>query len=84
MRGQRAGLRGREVGDANCADLAGLHLRVQRGGDIGRVGEHVGPVNLPQVDAIDAYAGERGVNGGDKIFGRGVVRHAHADAALRR
>ena len=84
MRGQRAGLRGREVGDANRADLAGLHLGIQRGGDVGPMGEHVGPVDLPYIDALDAHAAERGVDSADQIFRRTVIGHAHADAALRR
>ena len=45
------------VGHADLADLALVAERGQRGGDVGRVGEHVRPVDLVEVDDVDAGAG---------------------------
>jgi hypothetical protein len=47
------------VRHADLADLAGVAQFGQRGRDVGRVGVQVGPVDLVEVDRVDAEPAQR-------------------------
>ena len=82
MRCQRVVLVDGEVRDADHRDLACGDQLVKRGGDVGRVSEHVGPVDLPQVDVFDTESGERSVDRRAEILRARVIGQRRHDAAL--
>ncbi len=82
MGGQGVVLVDGEVGHADGADLAGGVEVAEDLRDVGRVGEHVGSMDLPEVDVVDAESGQRGVDRLAQVRRAGVVRHRRHDAAL--
>ena len=66
----------------NALTLPAAWQRLEGAGDLGGVGQAVRPVDLPQVDPLDAEPPQRGVAGLGDVGRARIIRHAHADAAL--
>ena len=79
---ERVVLIGGVVGDADGPDLAFGHQRSERVGHLHRVGEHVGPMDLVEVDHVDAEATEAGIDGRAQIGIARVVGNGGHDPAL--
>ena len=82
MGDERIMLRRRVVRDADGADFAVSHQLGQRGGDLGRMSEHVGAVDLIEVDHVDAESAQAGIDGRPQIRVARVVRDGRHDPAF--
>ena len=79
---QGPGLGRRVVGDPDGADEPVGDQPVERGSHLGRMGEHVGPVHLVEVDAVGPQPVQRGLARRPHRCRARVVGHWRHDAAL--
>lgn len=79
---QCAGLGRRVVGNSYCADLAGIEESSERCGEILWVGERIRPMDLIQVDPVDAEPFEGCIERGGEMGSGRVVGNGWNDSAL--
>ena len=75
-------LLGGEIRYAHFADLPLIAQRGQCGGQLGRMGEQIGPVDLVEVDYVDPEASERCLTGGGDSRWARVVGGGWGDPSL--
>ena len=81
---ERAGLRGMEIGDAEGADLARAVRRLGKAHQLGGMRQHIGPVDLVEVDMIDPQPRQRRVERGGQIVEARIIGQRRQDPALGR